>query len=1129
MNNLPPHTSHHYFVFAHTSIAGLTETRLAQCIPNGIYIDTSILPHIAAEQLGLNEGVFAYANSIMAYPPVTVQQQNGQLVVSCGCAAERGLLCEHEATILLAILRRPELNLFFNPTLRHQEFKKKAVDYGLENEPDLDQYFEARWENRSVTIKAKLPALVPVTLEQMGMMLDVLNVANDAIPQTHTPENGQAIAVVLKKHKYYGHLVVELYKAAVTKEGKPKNPLAPLSPLDFIWSSEDPDHVKFFSGVSKFQNLPDSKRSASGLAALKAIVRNPHTYSFYRHDNSVSENVTATSITPVQVKSYTGSVNLSVNRVGHFYELSGHLTIHHTACTLKDMNLVYSYFLEDGNTLYLVAQLPILGAIDLLKKMPDNLLVHASKYREFKDKVLHQLEDHINIQYQYVPPATAEQLAQQGFHHQTEKAVYLSDFGKYVMIIPVMRYADVEIPIRTKRQIYGLDTEGREFMVQRNDEKENDFTALLMKQHPHFAEQMYQNDLHYFYLHKDRFMDENWFLNAFEEWTSHGIAVLGFNELEGNKLNQHKAKVDIKVRSGLNWFNALIQVRFGSKRASLKHIQKSLRNKSKYVQLDDGTMGILPEEWMKKFAAYFDSGEIIDEETLRIPHINYTAIDDHYEEDMLDEPVKLELNRYRQQLNGFTSISEVPVPTGLQATLRDYQQQGLNWLNFLDDFNFGGCLADDMGLGKSIQIIAFILSQRSKVQQNTNLLVVPATLIFNWQQELKRFAPSITLHTIYGTDRIKDTTGFDAYEVILTSYGTLLTDINFLKHYTFNYIFLDESQYIKNPETQRYKTVRQLQARNRIVITGTPIENNTFDLFGQLSFACPGLLGSKQYFRDVYSTPIDVFKDSKRAVALQQKVKPFILRRTKQEVASELPEKTEMVLYCDMMPKQREIYDVYEKQFRDYISATNGDELSKRQVHVLKGLTQLRQICNAPILLGDDEVTDSPSAKMDLLMEQIEAQTPGHKILVFSQFVGMLNLIKQELVQRGIGFDMLTGSTRNREAVVHSFQTDPQSRVFLISLKAGGTGLNLTMADYVYLVDPWWNPAVENQAIDRVHRIGQNKKVIAVRLICRKTVEEKILIMQESKRNLSGSLVQADTSFFRNMDKAGLMQLLGAG
>ena len=461
----------------------------------------------------------------------------------------------------------------------------------------------------------------------------------------------------------------------------------------------------------------------------------------------------------------------------------------------------------------------------------------------------------------------------------------------------------------------------------------------------------------------------------------------------------------------------------------------------------------------------------------------------------------------------------------MKAELRDYQREGVNWLNFLDDFNFGGCLADDMGLGKTIQIIAFILSQGEKYGHTTNLVVVPTSLLFNWQEEIEKFAPSLKVFTHYGAEREKSITKMNEYEIVLTSYGMLLSDIRFLKTFRFNYIFLDESQAIKNPNSERYKAARLLQSRNRIVLTGTPVENNTFDLYGQLSFACPGLLGSKQYFKDIYAIPIDKFEYSKRALELQQKIKPFILRRTKKQVAGELPEKTEMVIYCEMNAEQRKIYDNYEQELREFISASNDDEIAKSSMHVLTGLTKLRQICNSPVLLKEGHSGDN-AVKIEILTEQIENKSKEHKILVFSQFVGMLDLIKTELEKKNIPFEYLTGQTKNRGAKVQNFQTNDEVRVFLISLKAGGVGLNLTEADYVYLIDPWWNPAIENQAIDRSHRIGQTKNVVAVRLICTNTVEEKIMNMQKKKHKLAQDLIKTDASFFSNLSKDELLEIL---
>ena len=648
--------------------------------------------------------------------------------------------------------------------------------------------------------------------------------------------------------------------------------------------------------------------------------------------------------------------------------------------------------------------------------------------------------------------------------------------------------------------------------------------SVVVQQHPDFEEQLQEMD--FFYLHKDRFLDEDWFLDAFQAWKNEGITVLGFNELTNNRLNQHKARVSIQVTSGTDWFDTSMEIKYGKQKASLKQLHKAIRNKSKFIQLGDGTMGILPEEWMKKIEAFFQAGEP-EEEVLKIPKSNFSQIDELFDDEMISQEVKDELAFYSRAFSSSTNLKEVPVPQELNATLRDYQRQGLNWLSFLDEHNFGACLADDMGLGKTIQIIAFILSQRRKRPNTTNLIVVPTSLLFNWQDEIAKFAPSMRLFTHYGPNRPKTVHEFSRYEVILTTYGMVLSDIHFLKTFRFNYIFLDESQAIKNPESQRYKAVRLLQSRNKAVLTGTPIENNTFDIYGQLSFACPGLLGSKQFFKAIYSMPIDKFEDRKKSSQLQKRIQPFILRRTKKQVATELPDKTEMVIYCEMGDEQRKVYDAYEKELREYILGKTQDDLTRSSMHVLTGLTKLRQICNSPALLKDEEFKGNHSAKIEVLVEQIENKSSQHKILVFSQFVSMLELIKKELEAKNISYEYLTGQTKDRAAKVNEFQNNDNVRVFLISLKAGGMGLNLTEADYVYLVDPWWNPAVENQAIDRSYRIGQTKNVIAVRLICPNTIEEKVVKLQESKTKLVGELLKSDESVMKSLSKDDLLGLLG--
>ncbi len=783
------------------------------------------------------------------------------------------------------------------------------------------------------------------------------------------------------------------------------------------------------------------------------------------------------------------------------------------------------YFISIAQTLFLVPRLDFLPVIDYFRKQGNRLVLHKSKYHDFQKKILIPLEASIKVNYAFLKPATKAQIEEKGFDLEEERCIYLSESEEFILITPVMKYGDIEVPVLSQKQIQAKDKLGNIFTLGRNEKKELQFIAEVLKQHPFFYEQ--QEDVEdSFYLHRKRFLEIDWFLNAFETWRNKNTQILGFNQLKNNKLNAHKADINIEVLSGTDWFETKMQVKFGKQQVALKHLHKSIQNKSKFVTLDDGTHGILPEAWIEKFSRYFAAGDVV-EDLLLIPKIKYNAIEDLYDGFLLDEALKNEVNYYKKKLTAIEDLSEVSVPKTLTATLRDYQHYGLNWLNFLDDLNFGGCLADDMGLGKTIQILAFFLLQREKLGQVTNLVVVPASLIFNWKEEIAKFAPSLKVKVLHGSERKIDSAKLANYEVVLTSYGTLLTDINFLKNFKFNYVVLDESQNIKNPSSQRYKAVKLLQARNRIVLSGTPVENNTFDLYGQLSFACPGLFGSKQHFADLYSTPIDQFSDGKRAAELQKVIKPFILRRTKAQVAKELPEKTEIVLYCEMGVEQREIYEANKKEIQDYLLGKDDDSLQRSTIHVLKSITKLRQICNSAELLGEGKSYIQASAKIEVLLEQIEAKASQHKILVFSQFVGMLDLIKKQLAMRNISFEMLTGQTRNRAEIVNDFKRNKKTSVFLISLKAGGTGLNLTEADYVYLVDPWWNPAVENQAIDRAYRIGQKKNVMAVRLICPDTIEEKIMRLQEKKKHLVNNLLEGEGGFFKNLNKQELMKLLG--
>jgi superfamily II DNA or RNA helicase len=930
--------------------------------------------------------------------------------------------------------------------------------------------------------------------------------------------------IVLKHYRFHKKLSIELYAAATTQAGKLKNPLTPIDPLVAVLQTDVPEELKFYAAVSRFQNNPTGATGPADVNALAAVLRNPLGFSIYTHDPEFSEKVVAGGLQEIAVGAAVRDMQLMVHKQQEFYELLPKLTVATESCSFRDVEISYDLFVRRNNTLHLPANFALLKVLRFFRQYPSGLRLRPPDFETFRKEVLQQLEERISIIYTYARTAPQQELEEAGLYTPPERLIYLSDIGSYIAINPVMKYGISELPVRSKRPLYATNKDGELYQLQRDGAAEDGFIALLLRQNPLFIEQL-SEDLPYFYLHRNRFLGEHWFLEAFAVWQQEGIGVLGFSELKENKYDAQQAKIVVQVRSGVNWFNADLDVRFGKKKAKLSQVQRSVQNRSRYVALGDGSFGILPEEWLQKFEEYFAAGDATGEE-LHIPKTAFRTVRELFEDSQLDATVARELSFYESAFLHTGALPAVAPPVDLRATLRPYQLQGLGWLHFLDSQGFGGCLADDMGLGKTVQLIAFLLMQRERGPQPASLIVMPTSLIFNWVAELERFAPSLRVCTLYGAGRMKTMTELDQYDVVLTSYGTLLADIGWLRRHQFNLVVLDEAHQVKNIESQRYGAVMQLQARNRFTMTGTPVENNTFDLFAQLSFTCPGLLGSKRSFRDIYSLPIDQFKESRRARELQQKVAPFVMRRTKTGVAAELPEKTEMVLYCPMGEEQRKMYDDYEAAFRSFIEGTTDEELPKRTLHMLRGLTRLRQICNSPLLPGEEKIYGSDSSKIDMLLEQIEDKAPVHKILVFSQFVSMLELIRVALDQRGIAYAWLTGATRDREHAVNRFQNEPDVRVFLVSLKAGGMGLNLTAADYVYLVDPWWNPAVENQAIDRAYRIGQEKHVVAVRLICPDTIEEKILKLQETKRELSENLVKTEGDFFRGVSREEWLKVL---
>ena len=660
----------------------------------------------------------------------------------------------------------------------------------------------------------------------------------------------------------------------------------------------------------------------------------------------------------------------------------------------------------------------------------------------------------------------------------------------------------------------------------------NRLTELRVQASPAYSEAKWQISARNFATLASTLLAEGWHIEA-----------------EGKEL-RHPGEFNISVTSGIDWFELRGEVDFGGVTARLPELLAALRKGEDTILLGDGTFGVLPEEWLKKYGPLAEVGDTQED------HIRFTPGQVGLLDALLASQPKVTFDETfshaRDRLLSFKGVEPVDPPETFQGELRPYQRDGLGWLNFLQEFHLGGCLADDMGLGKTVQVLALLEERRqrstSNVQRSTfnaesengeqpsdtptpsspssaSLAVVPKSLVYNWIQEAARFTPGLRVLDHTGNDRIKGTDHFGDYDLVITTYGTLRRDITFLKDYSFDCCILDEAQAIKNAKTAAAKAARLVQAKQRLGLSGTPIENHLGELWSLFEFLNPGMLGSASVFGMTGSAsrnPDPVTKE-----LLSKALRPFILRRTKDRVAKDLPAKLEQTLYCELESKQRKQYDDLRDHYRALLLKKIDDVgINRSKIHILEALLRLRQAAIHPGLI-DPAKSDGPSAKLDMLLPQIrEVLEEGHKALVFSQFTKMLGILREHLDKDGVDYEYLDGRTHKRQPKIDRFQNDPDCKLFLISLKAGGLGLNLTAADYVFLLDPWWNPAVESQAIDRTHRIGQTRQVFAYRLIARDTVEEKILQLQETKRNLADAIINADNSLIRSMGKEDLELLL---
>jgi superfamily II DNA or RNA helicase len=581
-----------------------------------------------------------------------------------------------------------------------------------------------------------------------------------------------------------------------------------------------------------------------------------------------------------------------------------------------------------------------------------------------------------------------------------------------------------------------------------------------------------------------------------------------------------------RVTSGMDWLNVQLAFEADGVGVDRDELRRCLQLGNKYVRLEDGSFAAFDpnkveamlDREIELLAAAGKDGKLPLSHAGRVQEL-LGQVD--------DSTIAKKAKTLFERLGNLDTIVKAKKPRTLKAKLRPYQEDGLSWLNFIHELRSGGVLADDMGLGKTVQTIALLLAVKSKQKKVSALIVAPTSVVRNWQRELERFSPTLSVALWHGADRKDQEDQVRKAEVVITSYALLRRDIEWLLTVDFDYAVLDEAQHIKNPASATAQSAKRLRAERRLALTGTPIENRLSEIWSIFDFVSPGLLGPLDKFEQRFSRPIEA-GDYKAAQRLRSVIHPFILRRTKSEVAQDLPEKLELDQICELAGDQRPVYAQIAREVRAQVMGeVERSGLAKSQIHILAGLTKLRQAACDPRLLGlPREFTTDDSGKLVALRELLQnAVDGGHKVLVFSQFVSMLKLIAKALKDDGVSYEYLDGSTKDRAERIERFQEDPTVSCFLISLKAGGTGLNLTAADTVVHFDPWWNPAVEQQATDRAHRIGQTRVVTAYRLIAAGTIEEKILLPKQKKQELVSSVLSEDAGGAKKLTKADLDDL----
>jgi superfamily II DNA or RNA helicase len=695
--------------------------------------------------------------------------------------------------------------------------------------------------------------------------------------------------------------------------------------------------------------------------------------------------------------------------------------------------------------------------------------------------------------------------------------------GPFLFLELFFDYRGTEISSFRKEDYINIVTAGKDGSVLNLAERDIDYEQSMLRYIRHTVEKRWKvgaaddEGVFIVYCYLEDFLADfgRLFLDA-------GVALR--MKTTRRMVNSSSGKIAFRIKNRIDWFDAEAVYLDDEGRESRLEIDFELM-KSGMVKIGSEYL-FLKKEDLDKLSS-LGKKTLAEKGTFKIHSLDFAAMESLGS--VIEGDAAADIERLREtyhKLRDVKHIEKAVPPKNFHGELRHYQTEGYNWLQFLRQYNLNGCLADDMGLGKTVQTLALLQKLKEEKKLRPALLIVPVSTIPNWEQEIAHFAPGISSLRHIGQFRRSDEKEILSHDVIITSYHTLRNDIDVLGKIDFTYLILDEAQNIKNAATKAFKAVKAVKSRHRLALSGTPVENNTGELWALFDILNPGLLGTREQFSARYAKPIEQYSDKDAAARLRALVFPFILRRKKEMVAKDLPPKEEIIIYCEMGAKQKKVYDAFKRECREKVEgviAAKGKD--RASIEIFEALLKLRQIALFPVL-ASPQFKNVESCKFDLFTDMLsDIVSEGHKVLVFSQFVKSLSYMEAHLKDRSFDYAYIDGSTKKRDEQIQKFQNSPDVKVFLLSLKAGGVGINLTAADYVILFDPWWNPAVETQAIDRAHRIGQTRKVTAYKLIVKNTVEEKILKLQEKKRVLVSDLIAEETSFFKSLSGSDIVDL----